>query len=662
MNAPQKGSHIASIDGLRAISVLAVIAYHYLPDLKSAGYLGVDVFFVISGFVITASIANYETPQSLKAFGVEFYLRRFKRLLPALFAVVFFTSILVMLVTTEGKDNMRTGALSLIGGANIFLYIKEADYFALTSELNPFTHMWSLAVEDQFYLLFPFLLWGAAFFSLEKSERNTDRLFKLLVILCIASLAGFTALFDFDYSFSFYMMPTRFWQIGAGILAYLLVTRSDRFVALKNIPLTVLVLALMGILAFGHLQPLLAHIGITFITVLTLMHLWYAQDHASVLSMAAPVYIGKISYSLYLWHWPFIVLAKHTVGTSYLMIALCLGLTILFAIASYHFIEKPFRNAKIKQAFAEKEKLFRTVLTSVIVSVLVLYIGVSRYAPKENNLLAITLGVPPIPEYSRHRCHGIGALKKFDDPLKACLGNKRTQAKPHKVYLLGDSHANQFVRIMNEILETTPYQLQFINAESNQQGVSGLISRPDFIPLDFAFMLEDAKPNDVFILSFHRGRLNERMDHHLNLNQAVKPNDFSQNFTSNLMGILKRLDKQEVEILLMYDTPLMASVTTAQSCAIQTKLGNDNLCKVARAQDIHTRKRQEIAYEQFKQSMPTITTWDPLPVIYGESSNHDILDANDEYLMQDWSHISETLAMELKPDLAKKLSQVLSSQ
>lgn len=662
MNAPQKGSHIASIDGLRAISVLAVIAYHYLPEFKSAGYMGVDVFFVISGFVITASIANYDTPQSLKAFAVEFYLRRFKRLLPALFAVVIFTSILVMLVTTEGKDNMRTGALSLIGGANIFLYIKEADYFALTSELNPFTHMWSLAVEDQFYLLFPFLLWGAAFFSMEKSERNTDRLFKLLVIVCIASLAGFTALFDFDYSFSFYMMPTRFWQIGTGILAYLLLMRSDRFAGLKNIPLTILVLALMGILAFGHLQPLFAHIGITFITALTLMHLWYAHDRASVLSMAAPVYIGKISYSLYLWHWPFIVLAKHTVGTSPTMIAMCLLLTTLFAIASYHFIEQPFRTAKSKQAFAEKEKLFRTVLTGVIVSVLVLYIGVSRYAPKENNLLAITLGVPPIPEYSRHKCHGIGALKKFDDPLQACLGDERTQAKPHKVYLLGDSHANQFVRIMNEILEATPYQLQFINAESNEQGVSGLISRPDFIPLDFAFMLEDAEPDDVFILSFHRGRLNEKMDHHLDLNHAIKPNDFSQNFTSNLIRILKRLNQQEVEILLMYDTPLMASVTTAQSCAIQTRLGNDNLCKIAKVQDIHTRKRQEIAYEQFKKSIPAIKTWDPLPVIYGKDSHHDILNENGEYLMQDWSHISETLATDLKPDLTKKLSQILSSR
>lgn len=662
MNAPQKGSHIASIDGLRAISVLAVIAYHYLPDFKSAGYLGVDIFFVISGFVITASIANYETPKSLKAFAVEFYLRRFKRLLPALFAVVIFTSILVMFVTTEGKDNLRTGALSLIGGANIFLYIKEADYFALTSELNPFTHMWSLAVEDQFYLLFPFLLWGCAYFSLNTETRNTDLLLKVLMALCVVSLAAFIALFNYDYSFSFYMMPTRFWQIGAGILAYLLVTRSDRLAAIQRVPLTALIVSLLVILGFGHHAPLLAHIGITLITMLTLTNLWYRQESANLLSMATPVYIGKISYSLYLWHWPFIVLAKHTVGTSPLMVILCLCLTIIFAIASYHFIEQPFRTGKPKPSFAEKEKLFRTVLTSVIVSVLVLYIGVSRYAPKENNLLAISLGVPPIPEYSKHRCHGIGALKKFDEPLTACLGEDRTEGKPHKVYLLGDSHANQFVKVITEILDKTPYQLQFINAESNQQGVSGLISKPDFIPLDFAFMLEDAKPDDIFILSFHRGRLNEEMDHHLDMDEIVQPNDFSRNFTSNLMDVLTQLENQKVEILLMYDTPLMASITTAQSCAIQSKLGNDNLCKVSKTQDLHTRKRQEIAYAQFQKAIPEIQTWDPLPVIYGDNTHHDILNENGAYLMQDWSHISETLASNLKLDLERKLSEVFPSR
>ncbi len=400
MNTPSKGKHIEGIDGLRAISVLAVIAFHYFSGFESAGYLGVDVFFVISGFVITASIANYETPISLKSFVTEFYLRRFKRLLPALFAVVIFTSILVMLVTTNGKDNMRTGALALIGGANIFLYIKEADYFALSSELNPFTHMWSLAVEDQFYLLFPFLLWGCAFFSIEKQQANINKLIIVLSAVCITSLALFIALFNFDYSFSFYMMPTRLWQISAGVLTYLLVSRFNAFSFLRKIPIIIPIIVLLCILSVGYLKPLFAHIGVTIVSAVALAILWHNQENKNILGLSAPVYIGKISYSLYLWHWPFIVLAKHTVGTSPLMVAVCLCLTFVFAITSYHFIEQPIRHAKAKPTLVEKEKLFQRAFAGVIVSVLVLYIGVSRYAPQKTNFLTNALNVPELEKTS----------------------------------------------------------------------------------------------------------------------------------------------------------------------------------------------------------------------------------------------------------------------
>ena len=660
MNSPAKGKHIAGIDGLRAISVLAVIAFHYFATIESAGYLGVDVFFVISGFVITASIASYETPKSFKNFAVEFYLRRFKRLLPALFAVVIFTSILVMLVTTEGKDNLRTGALALIGGANIFLYIKEADYFALTSELNPFTHMWSLAVEDQFYLLFPFLLWGCAFFSTHKKGTTNSRLLTVLGTICIASLSAFIALFYVDYSFSFYMMPTRLWQIGAGVLVYLLVSRSNLLLVLKSIPIVIPVILLIGILAFGHILPLLAHIGVTVVTAIALAILWFSQEQENFLGHSIPVYLGKISYSLYLWHWPFLVLAKHTVGTSPTVIIICLILTFVFASASYHFLEQPIRYAKTKTSFPEKEKLFQKVLTTVIASVLVLYIGVSRYAPKENNLLAISLGVPPVEINSRHRCHGIRALKKLDSPLSDCLGQERTEEKPSKLYLLGDSHANQYAQILGELLQETPYRLQYINAESHEQGVSGLISRENFVPHDFKFMMQDAQAHDVLVLTFHRGRLNEKMDTHLELGEEVPSTQHSKNFISNLQSILPDLKKKNVGLLFIYDTPLMASVTTVQSCAIQTKLGGSNICTVTREQDIHTRKLQEQAYSTLQKNIPEIQVWDPLPAIYKDKFQHDILDAEGNYLMYDWSHISDRLAEELKVPLKQALDKLLT--
>jgi len=658
MNSPEKGNYIAGIDGLRAISVLAVIAFHYASGIESAGYLGVDAFFVISGFVITASLANYKNPSSLKDFAVQFYLKRFRRLLPALVTVVAFTTLLVMLVTTQGRDHVRTGALSLIGGANIFLYIKEADYFALTSELNPFTHMWSLAVEDQFYLLFPFLIWWSAYFSAIKNNGNFLRLIKAMAIICALSLAGFVMAFRVDYSFAFYMMPTRLWQIGTGIVVYILVSRTQKLSFLTHMPLILPIVLLFATLAFGHIAPLAAHISVTIITAACLGILWFNQGGKSLLSTSVPVYIGKISYSLYLWHWPLIVLAKHTIGTSPLNVCLCLALTFIFAIASYHLIEQPLRHYK-RQAMPElRSRQFKNIFNSILASTLVLYVGLSRYAPKETNALSLALGVPEVPELSRHRCHGIPALRKYENPLKACLGEPRTSDKPNKVYLLGDSHANQFSRIIASTLEPTSYQLQFINAESHRQGVSGLISRENFIPDDFAYMLEDAQPDDVLILTFHRGRLNEKMDVHINPDTPIRPNTLSRNFVNNLRPVLDQLKQKDVKVMLIHDTPLMASVTTSQSCVIQQKLSGDNLCKVTRKQDNHTRTRQTMAYKELAQEFSNIRFWDPLNTIYGSVQTHDVLDEEGNYLMYDWSHITEKLASRLQPEFEEIFTQI----
>lgn len=660
MNSPGKSTYISGIDGLRAISVLAVIIFHYVSGLESAGYLGVDVFFVISGFVITASIANYETPESLKDFTTRFYLRRLKRLLPAVFVVVVFTSITIMLVTTGGRDNIRTGALALVGGANIFLYIKESDYFALTSELNPFTHMWSLAVEDQFYLLFPFLLWWGAYFKTQNIEGNFSRLLKILGFICLASLVGFVIAFKVDYSFAFYMMPTRLWEIGLGIMTYLLVSRTNALDFLKSIPTTVFISALLVILVFGHLAPLTAHIGVAFVTAATLASFWYHQDKKSILSTALPVYIGKISYSLYLWHWPFIVLAKHTVGTSPVNVLFCLVLTVAFALASYHLIEQPFRHYKRPITGVQREKQYKIIVTSIIAITAVLYAGVSRYAPRTDNILTRYINVPALPPAVHHRCHGKRSIQKYPNPLQACLGEPRTKQKPKKIFLLGDSHADQYTLMIEAVIKSGQYQLQFINAESQTQGVSGLMNKTNYVPPDFAYVLENAMEGDLFMLSFHKGRLNNRRDNHISLNKLVEVNTKTENLISNLKPIVTKLDEKGVDILLFKGSPLMASITTIRSCMIQNRLGGSNVCKVSREQVDHTRTRQIMAYDALKNAVPDIHFWDPMDTIFNGQSHFDIMDNDGDFLMYDWSHITPKLAMRLQPDFEKTLDDILS--
>ena len=152
----------AEIDGLRAIAVVAVIINHFHKPLLPSGYLGVDVFFVISGFVITASLANRRS-SSLGDFLAGFYERRLKRLVPALALFVLITSLFTCLFNPEPLQSLQIGARSLIGISNLSLYKASTDYFGEEVELNSFVHTWSLGVEEQFYLLFPLLVWFTGF-------------------------------------------------------------------------------------------------------------------------------------------------------------------------------------------------------------------------------------------------------------------------------------------------------------------------------------------------------------------------------------------------------------------------------------------------------------------------------------------------------------------
>ena len=148
------------IDGLRALAVVAVIVNHFNKDILPSGHLGVDIFFVISGFVITSSLTG-RSSQNLGDFLAEFYVRRVKRLIPPLIPFVILTSVLLCLFNPGPGVSMRTGVSTLFGVSNLYLLNESTDYFATAAESNVFMHTWSLGVEEQFYLLFPPLLWWA---------------------------------------------------------------------------------------------------------------------------------------------------------------------------------------------------------------------------------------------------------------------------------------------------------------------------------------------------------------------------------------------------------------------------------------------------------------------------------------------------------------------
>lgn len=205
------------IDGLRAIAILAVIINHFDKRALPGGFLGVDIFFVISGFVITGALLSRQFDRGTDFFS-GFYVRRVKRLWPALILLVAIVGFLICLVNPNPGLALQTGIASLIGASNILLYKLQTDYFASSTELNVFTHTWSLGVEEQFYIVYPFLFWACGLGRKQRQGRPTVFV-GLIAVLSLLSLLLYVGLKPGNPDAAFYLMPSRFWEMGLGCLA-----------------------------------------------------------------------------------------------------------------------------------------------------------------------------------------------------------------------------------------------------------------------------------------------------------------------------------------------------------------------------------------------------------------------------------------------------------
>jgi len=353
------------IDGLRAVAVLGVIVHHLNTRLLPGGYLGVDIFFVISGFVITGSLAR-RPAASLADLMLGFYGRRIRRLLPAMLLCVVITAVALCLVNPEPGQMLGVGWRALFGSSNLILHRLAVDYFRSAAELNPFTHTWSLGVEEQFYLLFPLLVWFSGF--ARHGRAGHRRLRWLLLPLVVISFAVFLERLGVDEPAAYFLLPGRFWELGVGCLLFLLVVPADGAAASgrgrQADPLAVAsgddagpagsgllpwaLVALLGLvilmalpLRFGAV-PVAAAVALTTLLLASLRP--GGAAHA-LLSRPPLVFLGLISYALYLWHWSVLALARWTVGVNAATIPLLLALILLLAVLSWRFVEEPLRRS-----------------------------------------------------------------------------------------------------------------------------------------------------------------------------------------------------------------------------------------------------------------------------------------------------------------------------
>lgn len=438
-------------------------------QLITGGYLGVDIFFVLSGYLITTILMN-ELADTQRISILGFYERRVRRLMPAL--------ILVMLVSlpfawdsllpNQLIDYAKSIVFSLFFSSNFYWDLSLQQYGAESSLLTPFLHTWSLAVEEQYYIVFPLLL--AAIYKWARSYLTSIlALFFALSLLLAEWMSGV------DPSFSFYMMPTRFWELLSGsLLAILLIKRSQLTWSTRlqaTMPAVGLLLVIASLCLFdietrhpGFLT-LIPILGTVLIVCFSGGSDWVTK----LLSNRAMVYIGLISYSLYLWHYPIFAFGRlNTLQPTLSDKIVWIILTFALSALSYHLVEKPFRNRK-----TSTRRLFSALIpvTCIVLFTCFFWIGNQGVLQRGDYLQdLVQRSFPRAMMKDGIDCHSGGPTRSAFEVSESCQFMDFPGAPT--LVLLGDSHARVLAWPIKELAQTNG--LNFV--QITEAGCSHIVS------------------------------------------------------------------------------------------------------------------------------------------------------------------------------------------
>ena len=472
------------IDGLRGVAIIAVVLYHAKLLFVRGGFVGVDVFFVISGFLITSIIVRDLQAGTFSLTG--FWERRVRRIIPALSVVMFAAIIAAYFLSVYPPDYRLFGNAVVAQSvfASNFLFMLTDNYFDHSSVFSPLLHTWSLSVEEQFYVLFPFvvILCGALAGGIQRlyrggsasmGMRSGDARTRRAVLIAAVSIFGIASLllsiwladvapdavlkipffpnaliWKTTYrTAAFYMLPTRAWELAIGILITLaaykirsvVIAEATACVGLFAIILSAFLYS--DVTAFPGVAALLPTFGAGIIIIANESH---ATMTGKILSHPGLVWFGLISYSLYLWHWPLFVFSNlaSAITLSSLDMAVLTAVAVLISWLSYRYIETPFRN---KALFAGRYKVF---LAGALALGLLAFSGIliqrssgtaNRISPAANKILLAT-----------HENIPWGS-ECFQDPRDGtqygdvCRIGAADPAKKPKFIVWGDSHADALV-------------------------------------------------------------------------------------------------------------------------------------------------------------------------------------------------------------------------
>ena len=457
-------SYRPDIDGLRAIAVLSVIAFHFAPGTISSGYLGVDIFFVLSGFLITRIVHGEILAGQFTLCG--FYERRIRRIVPALLVVLVCSAIVAATILLPA-DLVKFGKAllaTLVFIPNVFAW-SDTNYFSPHADQKPLLHTWSLGVEEQFYVIFPLM-----FLLLMRYSRR----FTLPAVIGMTSASGALHVLMVTFTtgaFAFYMLPTRAWELGVGaIIALALAPRGSEPSGPPPMMSTLagalgLGLIACALLASWEYRAPISHAAMAVAGTALLTSVGHNPRNlvARIVGAAPLVWIGRISYSLYLWHWPVIVFSKYYLVRELrpLEVAVAVAIMLSAAAISWRFVERPFRQRK----FPVRRLYLGAAAGSLALAAFALVFIVSRGLPARLSPEAALMGDAAGTHFHCERRD----IVMFRATSMCVLNLASRNPADARLVLFGNSNAEMYAPVWREVLA--------------QRGEAGLlVSMPGCLP------------------------------------------------------------------------------------------------------------------------------------------------------------------------------------
>jgi peptidoglycan/LPS O-acetylase OafA/YrhL len=555
-------SHRDDIDGLRALAVLLVVAYHAAPTVVPGGFVGVDIFFVISGYLITGNILKDLDRQRFSF--LEFYARRCRRIIPALAIVLFGVWLLAWYALLP--EEFRTLGKHIVGGATFttnFLLWRESGYFDAAAATKPLLHLWSLAIEEQFYILWPAILVLA--FRYRAAQAVTVVLLVGSFVLNVSGAQSVAA--------TFYLLPPRFWELLLG--AALIQVERRSLLTFVRARANVVAWCAAGLIVAGaalldghRLYPgwwgLLPTVGALLLIVVGPS----AWLNRAPLSATPVVLIGLISYPLYLWHWPLLSLARivESGQPSGGVKLLAVGLAAVFAWLTWRLAERPIRSRLF--VFRGSRGLMRSCIAVTTASL----------------ILALALGgastagyVPSAPRAAAFE--DLAGSRAIDRPSSPCSGAfepgkmltwcASSGVRPPEIAVFGDSHAYYLSTGLSEVYEKRGGSLLLIGAtgcppvthvggfpatcvNANEMALKLLTASPTIATVVLASL------GPYYMTGKPFGTAKNRLDSFEGVLEPVdigRPEDREANFARGFDATISALERAGKHVVLFIDIP-----------------------------------------------------------------------------------------------------------